>query len=180
MIGSLKQLTGHGLVDAVVFLLGMSALAKADSWGLWSSAVHGWLPRWLPARLVLFGLPFAEASVAATVATHPVTGLVAATVLMAGFGLGALLLIPTQSGKDCGCFGAVAKSRIGPVLAIRNLLLAAVAWLAAQAAKRLAIRGPGVPEILILMVVGLLLVLLVEFRRTSVLARPRMGHLETS
>jgi hypothetical protein len=147
------------------------ALAKLDGWQVWSASVAEWLPTRLPVRAVRIAVPAIEALTAALLLLAPATGLLVAAALLGGFGSGVLALGRRAQGKDCGCFGTLLPARIGRGLAIRNLLLAAVAAIACLLAWRAEVPGLPAPAILLFALLGALLVLGSEVRRTTLMIR---------
>ena len=152
------------------------ALAKLDGWQVWSASVAEWLPVGLPIRAVCIAVPAIEVLTAVLLLLAPATGLLAAAALLGVFGGGVLLLSRRAQGKDCGCFGTLLPSRIGRGLAVRNLLLAAVAAVAGLLAGRATVPGLSPPAILLFALLGALLVLGGEARRTSQLLRRPAGE----
>jgi hypothetical protein len=144
------------------------AAAKLDSWRSWSSAVSGWLPAALPVGLVAVTLPSAEALSAAGLVVSPKAGLLMSAVLLTTLGVGVLALSSNAEGKDCGCYGTLAPSRINRSLAARNLLLAGLAWSALLLARRSTVPGLRAPAVLLLALLGALVVLAAEARRVLV------------
>jgi hypothetical protein len=153
------------LAGAFAVFFAIVAAAKLDSWRSWSAAVSGWLPAALPVGLVVVALPAAEALSAAGLVVSPKAGLLMAAVLLTTLGVGVLALSSRAEGKDCGCYGALAPSRINRSLAARNLLLAGLAWGAFLLARRSVVPGMRAPAVLLLALVGALIVLAAEARR---------------
>lgn len=147
------------------------ALAKLDGWQVWSASVAEWLPARLPVRAVRIAVPAIEALTAMVLLLAPATGLLVAAALLGGFGGGVLVLGRRAQGKDCGCFGTLLPGRIGRGLAIRNLLLAAIAAIACLLAWRATAPGLPAPAILLFALLGALLILGGEARRTTQLIR---------
>jgi methylamine utilization protein MauE len=152
------------------------ALAKLDGWQVWSASVAEWLPVGLPIRAVCIAVPAIEVLTAVLLLLAPATGLLAAAALLGVFGGGVLLLSRRAQGKDCGCFGTLLPSRIGRGLAVRNLLLAALAAVAGLLAGGATVPGLSPPAILLFALLGALLVLGGEARRTSQLLRRPAGE----
>jgi Methylamine utilisation protein MauE len=124
-----------GLVSAgFAVFFGASSLTKMDSWSSWRESASGWMPSPFRSTVVFAAFPAGELAVAMILSLYPRYGLLAAAALLGGFGAG-VLAMPASWGKTCGCFGRGTSGRIGPRLAIRNLLLgsgAAGAFFAAQ------------------------------------------------
>jgi hypothetical protein len=151
---------------AVFFVL--SSFGKLDAWETWAKASAAWSPSWIPRLLVLVALPLIELSIAMALVLHPQFGLVLCAIFLATLAIGVALLSPTQQGKECGCFGRLMRSRIGPRLALRNVLLAALAATVSALAFQLEVRGLGLPQILTLSLVGALAALLLETKQANV------------
>jgi Methylamine utilisation protein MauE len=147
------------------------ALAKLDGWQVWSASVAEWLPAGLPVRAVCIVVPAIEAATAALLLLAPARGLLVAAALLGGFGGGVLVLGRRAQGKDCGCFGTLLPSRIGRGLAIRNLLLAALAAVTCLLAWQAEVPGLPAPAILLFALLGALLVLGSEVRSTTLMIR---------
>jgi hypothetical protein len=150
---------------------GIVALAKLDAWPAWSTSVAEWLPARLPVRAVRVAVPATEAVTAALLLLTPAVGLLVAAALLGGFGAGVLVLRRQAEGKDCGCFGTLLPGRIGGGLAARNLLLAAAAAIAWLLAWRVGAPGLSAPTVLLFALLGALLVLGSEVRRTAQIIR---------
>ena len=102
---------------------------------------------------------------AAGLVVWPKAGLLMSAVLLTTLGVGVLVLSSNAEGKDCGCYGALAPSRINRSLAARNLLLAGLAWSAFLVARRSVVPGLRAPAVLLLALLGALVVLAAEARR---------------
>jgi hypothetical protein len=162
---SVLVVTVQILAGAFAVFFAVVAAAKLDSWGSWSAAVSGWLPAGVPVGLVVVTLPSAEALCAAGLVVSPKAGLLMSAVLLTILGVGVLALGSNAAGKDCGCYGTLAPSRINRSLAARNLLLAGLAWSAFLLARRSMVPGLRAPAVLLLALLGALVVLAAEARR---------------
>ncbi len=159
----------HAAVYVVAACLGLMFLAaafgKADGWPRWGEATRAFFPshRRL-AGLLRAVIPASEVAVGLLTFVRPLVGLISGSVLLVTLTAGVLWLIPRSRTASCNCFGALMPSEIGPALAIRNVLLAAIAALAAIAVTR---RGAPVftpVEGLLLTVVGSNVLVAAELR----------------
>ncbi len=148
-------------------LFGIAIVGKLDSWGAWSHAVQRWAPFWLPTPLATWVIPLLEGVALASLILAPPLGFLLAAALLAAFGVGAFIL---GQGEECGCLGAVLSQRLGPKLAIRNILLALLSGISAFVAQGIVrdeIESPPMPLRLVALVVFVHLLLFAEMRRTG-------------
>ena len=130
----LLRALGDVAAGACALLFLAAALGKLDSWEQWSR-----LTSEIPAPVVLrravrVVVPAVECVVVVLCFAWPAVGLASGTAVLAVFALAVWLLARRLSGRECGCFGAIAPATIGPRLAVRNAALAIVAaagWYAA-------------------------------------------------
>jgi thiol-disulfide isomerase/thioredoxin len=129
---------GAFIIDAVPLLLaaippGLAALLvlavlgkvlDRTAWLMLATRIAGTGER---RRLLVLGLPAGEAVTAIALVIAPRAGLVGAAALFAALGAGVLAVRRDLAGAPCACFGAVAAGTVGTPLAVRNLVLAAVA-----------------------------------------------------
>ena len=162
-------MTSITVIVALAFflLLATAVFGKIDGWRAWNAALPRLVPlTGHPLKIAIIAVPTIEAAVAITVLIRPQVGLLAAGVLLTILAGSVGILSVRHAGEACSCFGTLANSRIGPQLAIRNTILAIVAFGAA------AVRGA--PEMRIrpaLLAMGGLVVLVVwlgvEYRRLT-------------
>ena len=159
----------RGLAGLLILLFAASFVGKVDAWHSWTAT--SWLPPGLLGRTIRLLLPALEGLTVMSLVAWPVVGLFMSSALLASLGVGVLLLTPSQKGEDCGCFGFMIQSRIGPALGARNLGLAAASVLAGAISLDKKVPRIHAPEALILLVVGLLLALGLEVRRVFPVAK---------
>jgi len=154
------------LIAAVYGLLfAVAVIGKADNWRSWSRAMRGFLPgRPAIAAVAVVAVPVVEAVVAGTTFFFPKLGLVAAGAVLVLFAAVVAVLQTRHRGEECNCFGALATSRISPALVGRNAIAAAVALAVGVASWRLEVPRLAATHFLVLILVGSLLVIAVEFR----------------
>jgi hypothetical protein len=156
------QLAAAGLA-AMLFA---AALGKLNSRARWALTTTSLFPTRLQlGRVLRVAIPAAELAVAFAILVRPALGLTLAAGLLLVFAVGVLGLTPERRGADCGCFGALMPSRVGPALAFRNTLLAAAAAAAAVAAMREGLPTFRAVEILLLLVIGIHVVVVAELWR---------------
>lgn len=146
------------------FLLA-TALGKVDAWFRWKRKLSRLIP--LSGRLALgfrVAIPAVEAGVAALLFASPLLGLVGFAVLLSAFGTAALSLTLRHSGEDCGCFGTMARARIGLPLAARDFSLAAISLVAAMISRDVDVPRLTPPQISVAFLAGLLVVICLEWR----------------
>jgi hypothetical protein len=150
---------GFGLLFAA------SAFGKMDKLRDWSALVGKIAPRGHPFRkVILYGLPALEATVATVLFLSPFVGMVAATVLLVCLSLGALVLMPKLRGQDCICFGSIARGRFGWRLLARNAALIVSLLVLVWEAKQRPLSPLPFPIALSCIVAGVYTLVLLEFR----------------
>lgn len=141
-----------------------AAFGKADGWARWAEATRAFFPSHRLAGVLRVVIPAGEVAVGLLTFVRPLVGLISGSALLITLGAGVLWLIPRSQTATCSCFGALMPSEIGPALALRNVLLAAIAALAAIAVTR---RDPPVftaVEGLLLLLLGSNALVLAELR----------------
>lgn len=159
-------LFGQSVIAILAVLLVFTVGAKLDSWPMWSGAVEAWA-RGRAAVLARIGIPTVEIGTVVLLLTVPRLGLLVATVTLASFAAGVLTLSISGRGGRCGCFGQLTRSMIGPGLAAFDLLLSLLAGTALIMASPRGPAPPTVPQLLLVLLAGALLVVAVEARRAQ-------------
>lgn len=152
------------LTAAYALLFTGAALGKIDGWESWRTLTRG-LP--FPAALrsvAAFGVPAAEIVTAVTIFLVPAVGLVIAAALLVFFASAAWALTPTMAGEECNCFGLAMPSQINHRLVTRDLLLAVGAAAGALAATSGETKRMSLLELVALLVIGVTLLMVSEFR----------------
>jgi hypothetical protein len=162
------ELLAEGAAAVYGLLFVLAAASKLDAWGRWAAAAAEFVPKHGAARrLLVFGLPIAEASVAGTIFVAPAAGLAAAAALLGVMAVGVALLMARHRGAECRCFGAVTQSRIGPLLALRNVTLAAGAASFAAVARRDGVGPPNGAVVVLCAILALVILLAAEWRQLT-------------
>lgn len=104
-----------------------AGLSKLDGWSMWRSAVAHFVPVRVLKLLIAVAVPLAELMCGVVLLARPRWGLVIAGAMLLAFAGAVLALRGKHSGAPCRCFGAVSETRIGTNLAVRDLVLAAMA-----------------------------------------------------
>jgi Methylamine utilisation protein MauE len=121
-------------------------------------------------KTVTLGVPGVEGTAVATLVIAPDVGFWLATALLLALTLGAYLAWRRSGEVDCGCFGAIGTSKLGPRLLFRNVVLACVAVLAAYVGN--GPNGIGRGSVFLaaaVLVGGMTLLLVMEARRAGLL-----------
>jgi hypothetical protein len=151
---------------AIAGMLLAAALGKLNARARWALTTTTLFPNRLRfGRIARSAIPAAELAAALVILVRPAFGLFLAAALLLVFAIGILGLLGEQKGADCGCFGALMPSRVGPALAFRNSVLAGVSAAAAIAAMREALPPFRLVEILLLLLIGLHVIVIAELRR---------------
>jgi hypothetical protein len=165
------------LISAAYGLLfAFAVLAKADGWRAWSRAMGTFVPgRPRIAAAAVIVVPLVEALVAALAFALPKLGLLAAGAVLAAFALVVAVLQSRHRGEECNCFGALATSRIDPMLIVRNALAAAVALTVGIASRGTDVQPLPATSVLALILVGSVLAIGLEFRNLLRLREQRLS-----
>jgi hypothetical protein len=153
------------LAAAYGFLFAFAGLGKVDGWRSWTQAINGFLPTHTRiAAVARVTIPLAEAGVAALCIAFPRLGLVAASSVLAAFGVIVAFLQAHHRGAECNCFGAVASSRISKALVLRDLSASGIALAAVLLAWSIRVPHLASAELGVLVLLGSLLLVALEFR----------------
>jgi hypothetical protein len=150
-----------------VFLL--AALGKWDAWAAWQSTLETIFSSPLGRSVVKYGVPASELALAlVTLFFLPFHGVIVCGIALVGLAIGVYFMSKKYEGTKCACFGAFLPSSLSRALAVRNLLLAAVAFGSVLAFDEATFARPGV-ALLLCLFSGLLVVQLAseyqQFRR---------------
>jgi hypothetical protein len=105
-----------------------------------------------------------EGFIAVTLVLDPVVGLATSALLLGLLAGGVIWLAQRHTGQACNCFGSLAPSEIGLALAGRNAILAVIALAAAGLGRNLGVEPVPSEGVLVALGVGVVIVLLTEFR----------------
>lgn len=160
----LLRALGDVAAGACALLFLAAALGKLDSWEQWSG-----LTSEIPAPVVLRRavrviVPAVECVVVVLCFAWPAAGLASGTAVLAVFALAVWLLARRLSGRECGCFGAIAPATIGPRLAVRNAALAIVAAAGWYAARQENLPGLSLGQVLVTVLAGAIALMLFQYR----------------
>jgi hypothetical protein len=146
-----------------VSLLGAAA-AKVEALGAWVRLVRRFPFRPGMKLAVAVGVPVVEVAIGVLALASPPLGLSAAAALLLAFAAVLARYLGVLRGSDCHCFGRIGSSPIDTRLVVRNIVLAGLAAVAAMGAWGSGATAVPVLEIAVVAVLGLALVLTVEYR----------------
>src|SRR6266567_2537221 len=152
----LLRALGEVAAGACALLFLAAALGKLDSWEQWSR-----LTKEIPAPAVLGR----AVRVVVLSFAWPAAGLASGTAVLAVFALAVWLLARRLSGRECGCFGAIAPATIGPRLAVRNAALAIVAAAGWHLARQENLPGLSLGQVLVTVLAGAIALMIFQYRR---------------
>jgi hypothetical protein len=137
------------LAAAFALMFATSAALKVGAWRSWTAVAGRVVGDGPGSRAASVFVPLVEVGVACLAFALPAPGLAAAAVVLAVFA--AVLAVRTSdlAGSECGCFGALLPSRIGPGLVWRNAGLSALAAAGSVLAASEAAVSPGPLDLLI-------------------------------
>ena len=101
--------------------------------------------------------------------------MVASAALFAALAAGAAGPVPQHRGEECTCFGSLMKTRISPLLVLRNGTLAVVAAVAWLFAARHGAPGISPIDVVALAVLAYLAIVVRETRPSIAWAWPRLA-----
>ena len=161
----LLRALGDVAVGACALLFLAAALGKLDSWEQWSRLTKEIPGPAVLGRAVLVIVPAVESTVVVLCFTWPAAGLASGTAVLAVFALAVWLLTRRLSGRECGCFGAIAPATIGPRLAARNAAFAIVAAAGWYVAWHENLPRLSLGQVLVTVLAGAIALMLFQYRR---------------
>ena len=161
----LLRALGDVAAGACALLFLAAALGKLDSWEQWSRLTKEIPGPAVLGRAVLVIVPAVESAVVVLCFTWPAAGLASGTAVLAVFALAVWLLARRLSGRECGCFGAIAPATIGPRLAARNAALAIVAAAGWYVAWHENLPRLSLGQVLVTVLAGAIALMLFQYRR---------------
>ena len=161
----LLRVLGDVAAGACALLFLAAVLGKLDSWEQWSRLTREIPGPAVTGRAVRVIVPAVECVVVVLCFAWPAAGLASGTAVLAVFALAVWLLARRLSGRECGCFGAIAPATIGPGLAVRNAALAIVAAAGWYLAQQENLPGLSLGQVLVTVLAGAIALMLFQYRR---------------
>ncbi len=158
------------VADAYAFGLLAALIGKVDAYRSWAETIDALFRSAGLRKTVTVGVPAGEGATVAVLVIAPDVGLWLATALLLILTFGALWAWRRRGEIDCGCFGAIGSSKLGPRLLLRNIALATVAAVTAYVGH--VSGGVGRGSVLLaaaVLIGGMTLLLVVEARRAGLL-----------
>jgi hypothetical protein len=137
------------LAAAFALMFAISAALKVSAWRSWREVAGRVVPDRRGSMAAAVVVPLVEVGVACLAFALPAAGLAAAAAVLALFAAVLAVRASDLAGSECGCFGALLPSRIGPALVWRNAGLSALAAAGSVLAASEGAARPGLSEVLI-------------------------------
>jgi len=109
-----------------VTVLYAAVFGKATNFGSWVDSVRAIVSPRARSRVIEIGLPTSEFVIASSVFLDRKVGVVLMAMLFALLAAGSCALDKRFRGAECGCFGSLSATTLGPALCRRNIVLAAL------------------------------------------------------